>query len=210
MDPRFLQHVMGIPIRSSTKGLLSTEPYQPHCPLSTTSSKINGIERKDSFAVWIKDYVSLGPKLIEIMKDKLNHGAKIFQFGSQRKPFRKRFSIKEEEKLLQASQCCLYTTAGAIAGVLFVSTERVAFCSDRTIITYSRTGELVKFQYKVSIPLGKIKGVEKSVNMKRTWSNCVEIVTIDDFNFWLGLINYKKILRYLHHATSHDCLCKLS
>lgn len=56
MDPRFLQHVMGIPIRSSTKGLLSTEPYQPHCPLSTTSSKINGIERKDSFAVWIKDY----------------------------------------------------------------------------------------------------------------------------------------------------------
>ncbi|GKF66939.1 GRAM domain-containing protein, partial [Tanacetum coccineum] len=60
---------------------------------------------------------SRGPKIIEIMKHNLSHGAKIIQYGSQ--------------------------------GLLFVSTERVAFCSDRSIKTYSTTGEQLKFQYKV-------------------------------------------------------------
>ncbi|KAI3728609.1 hypothetical protein L6452_17247 [Arctium lappa] len=143
MDPRFAKHVIGIPIRS-TKGLLLSKPYQPHYSLSTTSSKMNGIEREDSFAAWIKNSVSLGPKLIEIMKHKLSHGA-----SSQCKTFRKNFCIREGEKLLQATQCCLYTTAGAIAGLLFVSTERVAFCSNRSMKTYSTTGKLLKYQYKV-------------------------------------------------------------
>ncbi|KAI3502051.1 hypothetical protein L1887_30082 [Cichorium endivia] len=208
MDPRFLKHVMGISNRS-TDGLLSSEPYQPHRPLSTTSSKTNGIEREYSFAVWIKNYVSLGTKLVEIMKHKLSHGGKIIQFGSLSKLFRKNFGVREGEKLLKATQCYLYTTAGAIAGLLFVSTERVAFCSDGSIKTYSRTGEKLKFLYKVSIPLGKIKGVGESMNMQKPWNNYVELVTVDDFNLWfMGLTNNKKTLRYLHHATSTlDCLC---
>ncbi|KAM0016033.1 putative GEM-like protein [Helianthus debilis subsp. tardiflorus] len=208
MDPRSLKHVTGIPIRS-TKGLLLSKPYQPHYnTLSTAASKINGLEREDSFAVWIKNYVSLGPKLIEIMKLKLSYGATIIQFGSQDKLFRKNFSTKEKEKLLQASQCHLYTTAGAIAGFLFVSTERVAFCSHKSIKTYSTTGKLLKFQYKVSIPLEKISGVNESRNMKRASNNYMELVTVDDFSFWfMGFINYKKTLRYLRHAiTDHVCL----
>ncbi|PWA69791.1 GRAM domain-containing protein [Artemisia annua] len=135
------------------------------------------------------------------MKHKLSHGAKIIQYGGQGKIFRRNFSIKEGEKLLHTSQCNLYTTAGAIAGLLFVSTERVAFCSDRSIKTYSTTGEQLKFQYKVSIPLAKIKGVLESKNMKRPSNNYVELVTVDDFSFWfMGLMSIKKTLRYLHQA----------
>ncbi|CAH1414687.1 unnamed protein product [Lactuca virosa] len=190
MDQRFSKYETGVAIKS-TKGLLLSKPYEPHYPLSTTSSKINGIKRE----------ASSGPKLIEIMKEMLSHGAKMIQVGSQRKIFRKTFSIREGEKLLKASECNLYTTAGAIAGILFVSTERVAFCSYRSIETYSTTGKLLKFQYKVSIPLGKIKGVRESMNMKRPSNNYVELVTVDDFNFWfLGFVNYKKTLRYVHHA----------
>nr|XP_043608022.1 GEM-like protein 7 [Erigeron canadensis] len=208
MDPGFSNLVIGIPVRS-TKGLLLCKPYQSDYTLSNTSttSKIIGVEREDSFAVWIKNYVSLVPKLIKVMKHKLSHGTKIIQFGSQDKMFRKNFSIQEQEKLLKASQCYLYTTAGAIAGLLFVSTERVAFCSNRPIKTYSTTGKLLKFQYKVSIPLDKIKGVDESTNIQRTSNNYVELKTVDDFNFWfMGFINYKKTLRYLHHAISFDCL----
>ncbi|KAI3698668.1 hypothetical protein L2E82_42391 [Cichorium intybus] len=87
---------------------------------------------------------------MEIMKQKLSHGAKMIKLGNQAKIFRKTFGIREGEKVLLASQCYLYTTAGAIAGILFISTERVAFCSDRSIKTYSTTGELLKFQYKFS------------------------------------------------------------
>ncbi|KAI3787339.1 hypothetical protein L1987_41742 [Smallanthus sonchifolius] len=206
-DPRSLKQVTGIRI-GSTKGLLLSKPYQPHYPLSTATSKINGLEREDSFAVWIKNYVSLGPKFIEIMKHKLSYGAKIIQFGSQDKFFRKNFSTKEKEELLQASQCYLYTTAGAIAGFLFVSTERVAFCSHKSIKTYSTTGKLLKFQYKVSIPLEKINGIiDQRLSMKRPSSNYMELVTVDDFSFWfMGFINYKKTLKHLQHAISHFCL----
>nr|XP_043608475.1 putative GEM-like protein 8 [Erigeron canadensis] len=186
MDQRLLNHVIGVPVES-TRGLLSSKPYnQPHYPVAATHWESNG---------------SFGPKLIKIVKQKLSNGARIVQFGSQGKTFRKNFSIKEGEKLLQTSQCYLYTTAGAIAGLLFVSTERVAFCSNKSIKTYSTTGELLKFQYKVSIPLSKIKGAHEIKNMKRPSNNYVELVTVDDFNFWfMGFGNSKKTLRYLHPA----------
>ncbi|KAI3502049.1 hypothetical protein L1887_30080 [Cichorium endivia] len=195
MDHRFSKHDTDVAIKS-TRGLLSSKPYEPY-PICSTCSKNNGIERE----------ASSGPKLIEIMKQKLSHGAKMIQLGSPGKIFKKTFGIREEEKLLQASPCYLYTTAGAIAGILFVSTERVAFCSDRSIKTYSSTGKLLKFQYKVSIPLGKINGVRESLSMKRPSNNYVELVTVDDFNFWfLGFVKYKKTLRYLHHAIGFKCL----
>ncbi|CAH1414685.1 unnamed protein product [Lactuca virosa] len=169
MDHRFSKHDTGVEIKS-TKGSLLSKPYDPCHSISSTTSKINGIERE----------ASSSPKLIEIMKQKLSHGAQMIQLGSTPgKIFRKTFGIREEEKLLQASQCYLYTTAG----------------------------ELLKFQYKVSIPLGKIKGVRESMNTKRRSYNYVEVVTVDDFSFWfLGFVNYKKTLRYLHHAIGLECL----
>ncbi|GJT71126.1 GEM-like protein 7 [Tanacetum coccineum] len=206
MDPMFAEHVLGNPIRS-TKELLLFNPNPPRYPLSTTSCKINGIEREDGFAVWIRKYVSLGPKLAEIMRHKLSYGAKMIQFGNQDTIFRKSFGIKEGEKLLQASQCYLYTTAGEIAGLLFVSTQRVAFCSKRSIKTYSTTGKLIKFQYKVSIPLRKIKGVGETMDITNASNKFVELVTIDDFSFWfMGFFKHNKTLRFLYHAISMDCL----
>ncbi|KAI3502047.1 hypothetical protein L1887_30078 [Cichorium endivia] len=196
MDQRLSKHDTGVEIKA-TRGLLSSKPNEPHYPLSATTSKVNDIEIE----------ASSGSNLMEIMKQKLSHGAKMIKLGNQGKIFRKTFGIREGEKVLLASQCYLYTTAGAIAGILFVSTERVAFCSDRSIKTYSTTGQLLKFQYKVSIPLGNIKGVRENMKMRRPSYNHVEIVTVDDFNFWfLGFVNYRKTLRYLRHAVGFECL----
>ena len=178
MENRLSGCVMGIPM-TSTRGLLLSKPYEPHFPLST--SKIKGIERKDSFSVQIKNHgnfilphhehtiatngsiclpqsyiilifviaVSLVPKLMETMKQKLSYGAKILPLGHEAKIFRKNFSTRDSEKLLHAYRCHIYTTAGAIAGILFMSTERVGFCSVKSLQTYSTTGEVLKFQYKV-------------------------------------------------------------
>ncbi|KAJ0825172.1 putative GEM-like protein [Helianthus annuus] len=203
MDNRLSNIVMGIPI-TSTRGLLSSKPYQPQYPFST--SKINSIEGKDSCATLIKNYVSLGPKLIEMVKQKLSYGANILPLGREGKIFRKKFSTMDSEELLHATQCSLYTTAGAIAGMLFVSTERVGFCSNRSLKMHSTIGEVLKFQYKVSIPLGKIKGAGESMNLKKPSNKYVELVTVDDFNFWfLGFPNYRKTLRYLHQIFSIGC-----
>lgn len=91
----------------------------------------------------------MGPKLSETLKGKLSLGARIIQEGGRGNIFKQIFGMQEDEKLLKASQCYLYTTAGPIAGILFISTIKVAFCSERPITFSSETGELVRAPYKV-------------------------------------------------------------
>ncbi|KAI3714006.1 hypothetical protein L1987_72596 [Smallanthus sonchifolius] len=202
MDSRFSSSVMGVPVVS--RGLLLSKAYQPVYTLPN-SSKINSIERKDGLAVSTKNH---GPKLIETVKQKLSYCAKILPLGREGIIFSKSFNTRDCEKLLHASRCSIYTTAGAITGIFFISNERVGFCSDRSLKTYSAAGEVLKFQYKVSIPLGKIKGVGESMNIKRPSNKYVELVSVDDFSFWfLGFPNYKKTLRSLRHTINQTrCL----
>ncbi|XP_022041837.1 putative GEM-like protein 8 [Helianthus annuus] len=186
MDNRLSSSALATPIVS--RGLLLSKSCQSLCGLPS-SSKINGIER-----------------LLEIMKHKLSYGAKILPLGREGRILGKNFSTRDSEKLLHATRCSIYTTAGPIAGILFITTERVGFCSDRSVKTYSAAGEVLKFQYKVSIPLEKIKGVGEIANMKRPSKKYMELVTVDDFSFWfLGFSNYKKTLRCLLQRISHNC-----
>ena len=59
------------------------------------------------------------------------------------------FNLEHGDKLLNSAHCYLSTTAGPIAGLIFVSTHVVAFCSDRPIIISSPHGEIGKIFYKV-------------------------------------------------------------
>lgn len=93
--------------------------------------------------------VRLGPKILETVKGKLSLGARILQLGGVKRVFKQLFGVGEGETLLKASQCYLSTTAGPIAGLLFISTQRISFCSDRSIKFSSPNGELVSFHYKV-------------------------------------------------------------
>lgn len=94
--------------------------------------------------------VGLGFKITETVKRKLSLGARILQVGGLRKIYKQLFDVGDGEKLLKAVQCYLSTTAGPIAGLLFISTDKIAFCSDRSIKVSSPTGELIRFNYKVS------------------------------------------------------------
>jgi len=93
--------------------------------------------------------VKMGPNLSEILKGKLSLGARIIQEGGRGNIFKSVFGMQEKEELLKASQCYLYTTAGPIAGILFISTGKVAFYSERPITFSSVTGELARAPYKV-------------------------------------------------------------
>lgn len=90
--------------------------------------------------------VKIGPKFSETVKGKLRLGARILEVGGVEKVFMKNFEVVDGEKLFTASQCYLSTTSGPIAGLLFVSSERVAFCSDRSIKLSSPN---IKLHYKV-------------------------------------------------------------
>ncbi|KAL2233190.1 UNVERIFIED_CONTAM: putative GEM-like protein 8 [Sesamum indicum] len=167
-------------------------------------------ESMDVFAQGIREHafmnlaVRLGPKLSETVKGKLSLGARILQVGGVEKVFKQKFKIGDDEKLLKASQCYLSTTAGPIAGVLFISNNRVAFCSERSIKLSSPTGKLLKAHYKVMIPLRKIKRATESENVKKPTQKYVQIVTEDNFEFWfMGFLNHRSTLKYLQQAI-HD------
>jgi len=91
--------------------------------------------------------VDLGPKITQTVKGKL----RFLRTGGSERVFRKAFPVvsQEEEKLLKSSLCYLSTTAGPIAGTLFISTERIAFLSDSPLKLTSHNGDITRFRYKV-------------------------------------------------------------
>ena len=54
---------------------------------------------------------------------------------------------------------------------------------------------------QVSIPLRKIKRANQSENVKNPSQKYMEIVTVDNFEFWfMGFLNYQKAFSYLQQA----------
>ncbi|KAG5521647.1 hypothetical protein RHGRI_034018 [Rhododendron griersonianum] len=214
MNNRILAQGLGIPVSSITyqtertpKRLLQDHPAtQYHVgSLKLKQNKEDMMNKpggkEDNLANGIRDHVRLGPKISETVKGKLSLGAKILQAGGVEKIFKHHFNVREGEKLLKASQCYLSTTAGPLAGLLFISTDKVAFCSERSIKFSSPSGELIRIRYKVTIPVGKILRANESQNVKRPSRKYIEIVTMDNFDFWfMGFLNYRKTFTYLQQA----------
>lgn len=91
----------------------------------------------------------LGPTISETVMGKLSLGAEIVQVGGVKKVFKHFFSVGNGEKLLKASQCYLSTTSGPLAGLLFISTDKVSFCTERSIKVFSTKGHMCRLRYKV-------------------------------------------------------------
>ncbi|KAE8677873.1 RNI-like superfamily protein [Hibiscus syriacus] len=85
----------------------------------------------------------------------------------------------------------------------------VAFCSDRSIKIPSPNGEFLGVHYKVMIPVEKIKGVNESESMKKPSQKYMEIVTVDDFEFWfMGFLNHQKVFKYLQQEGGNLASCQ--
>lgn len=139
----------------------------------------------------------------ETMKTKMSLSKRIFQAGSIERYFRKSFTVGMEERLLKAYKCSLFTTAGPIKGRIFITSDRMAFRSKKLLKLSTSKGEVAKVPYKVSVPLGKIKKTALGENLNKPEEKYVQIVTIDEFEFWfMGFVNYKISFESLHFAIS--------
>lgn len=141
--------------------------------------------------------------MAQTLKGKL----RFFQIGGVERAFRKGFSIKGKEKLLKSSQCYLSTTAGPVAGMLFISTERIAFLSNTSIRLASHNGDITRFRYKVMIPLARIKNaipIDNSLEMPNR--KYIQIVTVDEFDFWfMGFVHPHNFFHNLKKTISASC-----
>lgn len=58
---------------------------------------------------------------------------------------------------------------------------------------------------QVVIPLGKIERVNQSKNVMKPSQKYLEIVTVDNFDFWfMGFKNFQKSFRFLQQAISPE------
>jgi hypothetical protein len=148
--------------------------------------------------------VTLGPKLSETVKGKLSLGARILQAGGIERVFRQAFSAEKGERLVKALQCYLYTTGGPIAGMLFVSTKKVAFRSDRPVTVTTPKGDAAaRVTYKVVVPLKRIGKVRPSENVDRPEEKYIHVAAVDGFEFWfMGFVSYQRSCKYMQQAIS--------
>ncbi|KAJ0248714.1 GEM-like protein 4 [Hirschfeldia incana] len=204
---RVHQQVLAFPsVKTAPSGYLPDPAYNNKLQIPTSSNKsmLQKKKKTDCFTNGARDQSKVEPNLTETVKRKLSLGAKILQMGSLEKIYKRLFRVHDEERLFKAYQCYLSTTAGPIAGLLFISSKKIAFCSERSIKLVSPQGDLTRVHYKVSIPLCKIKGVNQSMNTKKPSQKYLEVVTVDGFDFWfMGFMSYQKAFNSLAQALNN-------
>ncbi|KAI5401800.1 GEM-like protein 7 [Lathyrus oleraceus] len=213
MQTSFLHElIVGTPImydqfqKSNNRYLLDSASHQSQYPSKHQSiCRASCNQKKRSRKGDSNSEISgtLRTNITETIKRKLSLGAQILQMGGVEKVFMQYFSVIEGERLLKVCHCYLSTTSGPLAGLLFISTEKVAFCSERSIKVFNQKGQMCRIRYKVSIPVKKIKSVRRSENVEKPRQKYINIVTVDNFDFWLmGISKYPKTYKYLEQATS--------
>ncbi|KAL5066779.1 hypothetical protein RYX36_017666 [Vicia faba] len=192
--------------KQDNRYLLDSASHQSQYPSKHQSKcRVNYNQKKRSRKADSNSEISvrLGTNISETIKRKLSLGARILQVGGVEKMFMQYFSVVEGERLLKVSQCYLSTTSGPLAGLLFISTEKVAFCSERSIKVFNQKGQMCRIRYKVVIPAKKIKCVNQSQNVDKPTQKYINIVTVDNFDFWfMGVFKYQKTIKYLEQAIS--------
>ncbi|VFQ82085.1 unnamed protein product [Cuscuta campestris] len=148
---------------------------------------------------------TFGRKIRDSVKGKLSLGAKIVQAWGVGNVFKSNFAFEDGEKLVKTLRCCLWTTAGPIGGLLFISTEKVCFYSERSFNIRRRVVSspppVTPIRYKVTIPLSKIKCANGRGDAKKPTKKYVQVMTEDEFEFWfVGFMRHSRTLRCLQEA----------
>ena len=86
-----------------------------------------------------------GPSFADAAVGRIAQGTKVIAEGGYEKIFQQTFETFPEEKLVKTFACYLSTSAGPVMGVLYLSTAKLAFCSDNPL-SY-KVGEESQWSY---------------------------------------------------------------
>ncbi|XP_057949689.1 GEM-like protein 5 [Malania oleifera] len=175
--------------------LLYSPVEKPKNPLKPVIDVFNSWSRKaETIARNVWHNLRTGPSVSEAAWGKVNLTAKAISEGGFESLFKQTFEIYPEEKLKKTFACYLSTTTGPVAGTLYLSTHRVAFCSDRPLCFTAPSGQEAWSYYKVSIQWPEIAAINPVI-MKESPSSekYMQIVTVDGHDFWfMGFVNFEK------------------
>ncbi|KAF9682484.1 hypothetical protein SADUNF_Sadunf05G0113700 [Salix dunnii] len=139
-----------------------SNPYVSPAPVAPSSSKNKMEAVKDVLGKWGKkaaeatkkaedlagnmwQHLKTGPSFADAAVGRIAQGTKVLAEGGYEKIFRQTFETVPEEQLVQTFACYLSTSAGPVMGVLYLSTAKLAFCSDNPL-SY-KVGEQTEWSY---------------------------------------------------------------
>ncbi|XP_039066598.1 GLABRA2 expression modulator-like [Hibiscus syriacus] len=195
-------------------------PYVTHTPAPESSSspfkekmdvvkdvlgrwgrKVDEATRKaEDLAENTWQHLKTSPSFTEAAIGRIARGTKVLAEGGNDRVFRQTFDTVPEEQLLNSYACYLSTSAGPVMGVLYVSTAKLAYCSDNPL-SYEIGSQTEWNYYKVVIPLHQLKAINPSTSKVNPAEKYIQIISVDGHEFWfMGFLNYNGAVRRLEEA----------
>ncbi|KAK3007684.1 hypothetical protein RJ639_013724 [Escallonia herrerae] len=145
-------------------------------------------------------HLKTAPSLTDAALGRIAQGTKVLAEGGYEKIFRQTFDTVPEEQLKNSYACYLSTSAGPVMGILYVSTAKLAFCSDNPL-SYKADDKTEWSYYKVVIPLHQLKAVNSSSSRANPAEKYIQVISIDNHEFWyMGFLNYEGAVKSLEEA----------
>ncbi|XP_057974694.1 GEM-like protein 1 [Malania oleifera] len=153
--------------------------------------------------VWL--HLKTSPSLTDAAMARLAQGTKVLTEGGHDKVFQQTFGILPAEKLLKSYACYFSTSSGPVIGTLYITTKRIAFCSDNPLCHDSFLGWKDWTYYKVLVQLDQLRAVNPLTNRLNPSEKYIQIVTKDGHELWfMGFISYKKAVENLSRALQYS------
>ncbi|XP_006655915.2 GEM-like protein 1 [Oryza brachyantha] len=141
-----------------------------------------------------------GPSFTEAAMGRLAQGTKVLAEGGYEKIFRQTFEVLPDEQLKISYACYLSTSAGPVMGVMYISTAKIAFCSDNPL-SYKAGNKTEWSYYKVVIPLHQLRAANPSVSKVNPAEKYIQVVSVEGHEFWfMGFLMYDKAVSSLQEA----------
>ncbi|KAL1353869.1 hypothetical protein AAHE18_05G001100 [Arachis hypogaea] len=108
-------------------------------------------------------HLKTNPSFTEAAVGRIAQGTKVLAEGGYEKIFLRTFDTVPGEHLQNSFACYLSTSAGPVMGILYISTAKLAYCSDNPL-SYKSDNQTEWSYYKVVIPLHQLKAVNPSAS----------------------------------------------
>ncbi|CAK9313032.1 unnamed protein product [Citrullus colocynthis] len=161
---------------------------------------VEATKKAEDLAGNMWQHLKTGPSFADAAVGRIAQGTKVLAEGGYEKIFRQTFENTPEEKLQKAYACYLSTSAGPVMGTLYISTAKLAFCSDNPL-SY-KVGEETQWSlYKVVIPLHHLKAVNPSTSKAKPAEKFIQVISVDNHEFWfMGFVSYDSAVKTLQEA----------
>ncbi|KAK9949433.1 hypothetical protein M0R45_004955 [Rubus argutus] len=145
-------------------------------------------------------HLKTSPSFADAAMGRIAQGTKVIAEGGYERIFRSTFETVPEEQLQNSFACYLSTSAGPVMGVLYVSSAKIAYCSDNPI-SYKAENQTEWSYYKVVIPLHQLKAVNPSSSRSNPAEKYIQVLSVDNHEFWfMGFLNYDAAVQCLQGA----------